>query len=91
MSPRLRDWIDFYGVLLLQFPFLLLVLWSALPFVADSFAVAERSGSAGGLPFRWLMKSMLPISFALLLLATGVRFCEVAKRLFGDASADETS
>jgi TRAP-type mannitol/chloroaromatic compound transport system permease small subunit len=91
MSPRLRDWIDFYGILLLQVPFLLLVLWSALPFVADSFTVAERSGSAGGLPLRWLLKSVLPISFALLALATFVRFCEVAKRLFVDESAGERS
>jgi len=88
MSPRLRDWIDLYGVVLLQIPFLLLVLWSALPFVADSFAVGERSASAGGLPLRWLMKSMLPIAFALLAVATGRRLGAVARRLFGDASTD---
>lgn len=84
MSARLRDWIDFYGILLLQLPFLALVLWSALPFVVDSFVAGERSASAGGLPFRWILKSMLPISFVLLALATLSRLVRVGRRLFGD-------
>ena len=84
MSPRTRDWIDLYGMLLLQIPFLALVSWSALPFVADSFAVAERSASAGGLPFRWLLKSVLPISFALLFVATLSRLRQVWRRLFDE-------
>lgn len=82
MSQRLRDWVDLYGILLLQLPFLVLVCGSALPFVADSFAVGERSASAGGLPFRWLLKSMLPLSFALLSLATLAKLVQVWRRLF---------
>jgi TRAP-type mannitol/chloroaromatic compound transport system permease small subunit len=84
MAPRSRDWIDLYGILLLQIPFLLLVFWSALPFVADSFAVGERSASAGGLPYRWVLKSILPISFALLILATLSQLLRVGRRLFGE-------
>ena len=83
MSPRTRDWIDLYGILLLQFPFLILVFVSALPFVADSFSVGERSASAGGLPFRWLLKSMLPFTFALLFVTTSSRLARVWRRLFG--------
>lgn len=84
MSPRMRDWIDLYGILLLQFPFLILVFVSALPFVADSFSVAERSASAGGLPFRWLLKSMLPFTFALLFVTTTSRLISVWRRLFSE-------
>jgi len=87
MTPRRRAWIDLYGILLLQIPFLVLVFWSALPFVADSFAVSERSASAGGLPFRWLLKSILPISFGLLFLATLAQLRRVARRLFGESKA----
>jgi TRAP-type mannitol/chloroaromatic compound transport system permease small subunit len=83
MSPRLRDWIDLYGILLLQIPFLTLVFVSALPFVADSFSVGERSASAGGLPFRWLLKSMLPFTFALLFVTTFLQLVRVWRRLFG--------
>ncbi|MFP6654194.1 MAG: TRAP transporter small permease subunit, partial [Myxococcota bacterium] len=51
LSPRTRDWIDHYGILILQLPFLMLVLVSAVPFALDSFMVGERSVSAGGLPY----------------------------------------
>jgi TRAP-type mannitol/chloroaromatic compound transport system permease small subunit len=83
MTGRRRDWVDLYGLLLLQLPFLVLVVWSALPLVAASFATAERSTSAGGLPHRWLFKAALPASFLLLLTATLVRLFGVARRLFG--------
>ncbi len=90
MSGRARDWIDFYGILLLQLPFLALVLWSALPFVADSFFAGERSASAGGLPFRWILKSMLPISFVLLVLAALSRLVRVGRRLFGGSDPGDS-
>jgi len=89
MPERLRDWIDLYGILLLQLPFLILVFWSALPFVADSFVVGERSPSAGGLPFRWLLKSVLPLSFALLGAATLAQLVHVWRRLFDDHISGE--
>lgn len=82
MSKRTRDWIDLYGILILQLPFLCLVIWSALPFVLDSFEVGERSASAGGLPFRWLLKAVLPLSFSLLCLATVTKLGQVWRRLF---------
>jgi TRAP-type mannitol/chloroaromatic compound transport system permease small subunit len=84
MAPRTRAWVDLYGIVLLQIPFLLLVLWSALPFVAESFAVGERSASAGGLPLRWLLKAVLPIAFGLLLLGSLPRLARVARALFHD-------
>jgi TRAP-type mannitol/chloroaromatic compound transport system permease small subunit len=90
MPKRLRNWVDLYGILLLQLPFLVLVLWSALPFVADSFAVGERSASAGGLPLRWLLKSVLPLSFTLLLVATLSQLVHVWQRLFDDRASGES-
>jgi len=82
MSLRRRDWVDLYGLLLFQLPFLLLVCWSGVPLVFDSFATGERSGSAGGLPFRWILKGALPLAFGCLLAATGARTYTVARRLF---------
>lgn len=82
MSARTRAWIDFYGILLLQLPFLALVLWSALPFVLDSFAVAERSGAPGGLPHRWILKACIPTAAALLVLASGARLLRTLDALF---------
>ena len=82
MNRRTRDWVDLYGLLLLQMPFVVLVVWSALPFVTESFVAAEQSASPGGLAFRWALKSVLPISFVLLGAATWVKLVLVWRRLF---------
>ncbi len=89
LSGRSRDWIDLYGVLLFQLPLVILVLWSALPFVAESFEVGEKSASAGGLPYRWILKAVLPISFALLGVASLARLVELGHRLFGSGADPE--
>lgn len=83
MTPRNRAWIDLYGILLLQLPFLTVVIWSAWPFVADSFSTAERSAAAGGLSQRWILKAFLPLSMSLLGLATVARLLRTFETLFG--------
>lgn len=85
-TSRTRDWVDFYGVLFLQIPFVILVLWSALPFVFESFSTGEESASAGGLSFRWVIKAFLPTTFVLFAIASLTRLVEVGRRLFGDAA-----
>lgn len=90
MDGRRRDWVELYGLLLLQLPFLVLVVGSALPLVAESFALGERSTSAGGLAHRWLVKSALPASALLLVLASLARVRRVARRLFGAGRAPGT-
>ncbi len=82
MPPRTRDWVDLYGGLLFQLPLVLLVLWSALPLVEESWVTHERSASAGGLPHRWILKAFLPIAFLGLGIATLSRLRRVASRLF---------
>lgn len=86
-APRARDWIDLYGILLLQLPFIALVLWSAWPWLVESFATGERSAAAGGLPLRWILKGVLPLSFLLLGLATLSQLARVSRRLFGEREA----
>jgi len=88
MSARLRAWVDLYGILLLQLPFLALVLWSALPFVIDSYVSTEESASAGGLPLRWLLKAYLPVAVALLALASSARLLRVFDALFGNPDSE---
>ncbi len=82
-SPRHKAWIELYGILLFLLPFITLILVYSLPFVASSFALGETSPSPGGLPYRWLIKSILPISFVLMLLAVISRLIRVWSFLFG--------
>lgn len=80
---RGRAWIELYGLLLLFFPFVLLLLYFSVPFVAYSFSTAEISDAPGGLPLRWLIKSAIPLSMLLLLLAGIGRLLRVSCCLFG--------
>lgn len=69
LRPRMQAWIELYGTLLLLLPFVGAVLVFSWPFVAHSWQVSEISASPGGLPFRWLLKGVLPAAFLLLLAA----------------------
>ncbi len=81
-SPQLKAWIELYGIVLLLLPFISLVLIYSVPFVIASFVVSEVSASPGGLPFRWLIKAVLPLGFALLLLTVLARLIRVWHFLF---------
>ena len=83
LQPRTRAWLELYGLLLGLFPFIALFLIHGLPFVQQSWALGEVSQAPGGLPFRWLIKAVLPLSFALLLLAVWSRVTRVWLYLFG--------
>jgi TRAP-type mannitol/chloroaromatic compound transport system permease small subunit len=45
-----------------------LLLWLSLAYVAQSWSVGERSSDPGGIPWRWAVKSLIPIGFGLLAL-----------------------
>ena len=66
LSYRTQAWIELYGTFLLLVPFLSMVLVFSFPFVEKSWKVGEISQSPGGLPFRWLLKAIIPFSFLLL-------------------------
>lgn len=83
LSRRLRAWIELYGLLLLFFPFIGMVLYFSAPFVAYSWSIAEISDAPGGLPYRWAIKAVLPLSMLLLLVAGTSRTIRVCLFLFG--------
>ena len=61
--------IEVIGILVLVMPFIAIVFFHSLDFVADSWRINEHSDAPSGLPWRWLIKSTIPITFALLGLA----------------------
>ena len=67
-SQRRRLWIELFGLLLLFLPFTIFVMWSAVPFFWSSYQLNETSAAAGGLPYRWFLKSFIITAFALLVL-----------------------
>jgi TRAP-type mannitol/chloroaromatic compound transport system permease small subunit len=70
-APRLKALVDLLGALLLLLPFMAVIAWFALPYVARSWAILERSRETSGLPFVYLLKTLIPL-FALLMALQGV-------------------
>ncbi len=81
-SPTTKAWIDLYGILLFVLPFVALFLIFGVPFVADSFVTNEVSNSPGGLPYRYLIKAVMLVGFALLGLAAIARLTQLWTFLF---------
>lgn len=78
LTDKHRAWIDVFGILFILIPFCLLVIISAWPFVFQSYVHNEVSPDPGGLTARWLIKSIIPTSFCLLLIQ-GI--AEIIKKL----------
>ena len=82
-SRRTQTWIEFFGILLLLMPFLLIALWEVLPYAGSSFQQGEHSQAPNGLPARWVLKSFLPLAMGLLILSAFARLSRVTALLFG--------
>ena len=65
MSRRTQHWIDLFGHVFFLMPFVILMIFYFVPYVALSFRSGEVSSSAGGLII-WPAKALLLIGFVLL-------------------------
>ncbi|MBD1577771.1 MULTISPECIES: TRAP transporter small permease subunit [Vibrio] len=63
LSVRTRAIIDIAGVVFLLLPFCLLVAWYGINYAHESYELGETSGDPGGLPYRWIIKSTISLSF----------------------------
>jgi TRAP-type mannitol/chloroaromatic compound transport system permease small subunit len=71
VTPRTKALVDLLGALLLLLPFMAVIAWFALPYVARSWSILERSREVSGLPFVYLLKTLIPL-FALLMALQGI-------------------
>lgn len=72
MSHRQRLWIRMLGDLVFVLPFCLIIVWYGWSFALTAWTTGEGS-TQGGLNSRWMIKAMLPLSFAILGLLAGLR------------------
>lgn len=86
LSRRGQAWVNLAGVLLFLFPGCYLVIATGMPFAVSSFQIGEGSPDPGGIPCRYILKFMIPVSFMLL----GLQGLSLAvKSLLVIAGADE--
>lgn len=67
-SARHKAWVDLLGATFFLLPFMAALLFLSLPYVARSWAILERSRETSGLPFVFVLKTLIPVFAALMLL-----------------------
>jgi TRAP-type mannitol/chloroaromatic compound transport system permease small subunit len=70
-KPGTRALIDFFGAVVFLLPFAVVLMFVSIPYVARSWVIFERSREASGLPFVYLLKTLIPV-FAVLIGLQGV-------------------
>ncbi len=68
LPERTQIFIEIFGLLFFLFPAACLVLWLSIPFFWESYITHELSSNTEGL-IRWPAKLLIPVGFALLVLA----------------------
>lgn len=70
-TDKQKAWIDLTGTLLLLFPFCIYLISASWDYAVNSWLLLEGSREAGGLPFLFILKTLIPL-MPLLLLLQGV-------------------
>ena len=73
LSQKKKAIINMVGVVLFILPIAILIGYGSIDYVVEAFQSGEQSGDPGGLTNRWLVKSLIPISF-LFLIITSIGF-----------------
>jgi len=83
LSRRGQAWVEFWGIVLLAIPYLVIAIYFSAVFVKISFMQGEGSESLTGITHRYIIKSVMVIGFTFTMsafLATFIRLCAL---LFG--------
>lgn len=70
LSSKKKAMINMIGSILFILPIAILVGISSIDNAVEAFRSMEQSGDPGGLPYRWIVKSLIPLSFFLLIITT---------------------
>jgi TRAP-type mannitol/chloroaromatic compound transport system permease small subunit len=66
-SPRKKLYVDLLSSAL-SIAISAIIIWLSMKYVQQSFVIGEQSSDPGGLPYRWFLKSLIPIGFLFLIL-----------------------
>ena len=63
LNEQQRAFVDVCGILFFLLPFCVVIIMTSAPFVYDAYYHNEISPDPGGLPYRWIIKLILPLGF----------------------------
>ncbi len=69
-SETLKAWINLVGALLFALPIAVLIAWLGWDYMLESYRMGEGSGDPGGLPYRFIVKGLIPFSSFFLAVAS---------------------
>ncbi|KGK00593.1 TRAP transporter small permease subunit [Thalassotalea sp. ND16A] len=64
---------EIFGAIAFVFPMIFVVIFNSWDYVATAYQLNESSVSPLGLPYRWIIKAVIPVSFLMLALAVLAR------------------
>lgn len=81
-SLRLMAWVELLGITLLMLPLMYFITEQLIEYAYRSFEQGEASQSPSGLPYRFILKSTLPIGMILISVALVSRLLRCTTYLF---------
>ncbi|MGI9384935.1 MAG: TRAP transporter small permease subunit [Methyloligellaceae bacterium] len=81
---RKKAWLELLGLSVFMIPYCCIVIYFAITYAYDSYAVSEISASTVGLSHRWIIKSVLVFGLVVAALAGVAVWLQVVLVLFGD-------
>lgn len=69
MTAKNQALINIFGSLVLALPITVLTLYYSWDYTFEAYQMGEGSGDPGGLPHRWIVRSVIPLSSLFLILA----------------------
>ncbi|HEY5646485.1 MAG TPA: TRAP transporter small permease subunit [Pseudomonadales bacterium] len=84
---RKKAWLEFIGLTLFLIPYCLVVVYFAVVYAYESWAISEVSASLVGLSHRWIIKSVLAFGLVMAVVAGLSVWLQVAIALFGPRNA----
>ena len=69
LSTKKQALINIVGFLLFIMPISVLIIYYGVDFSYTSFLLNEQSSDPGGLPYRFIIKSLIPLSFIMLIIS----------------------
>ena len=91
LSKNKQAWINLIGAIIFVIPFSYLIWHYGYSFSVEAYNMGEGSGDPGGLPHRWVVKSLIPISAAFTA-TSGLGMATFAIRVLkGESTYEETN
>lgn len=82
-SPRVKAYINLFGALFFVLPVTFLILYYSWDYTLEAYEMGEGSADPGGLPHRFIIRGVIPVSSVFLIVCALYVVLEQLQRLTG--------